>query len=82
MTSKLAKDLVIKLSAEQTAQIKQATGEVVTELTINVGGDFPPGPTATEYPPGPSATEFPPGPSAIPYPPGPTVTFPPGPTRQ
>jgi hypothetical protein len=86
MTNKSVKELTIKLSAEQTAQIKQATGEVVTELTINVGGpngEFPPGPTARDYPPGPTATDFPPGPTAIPYPPGPSVAgFPPGPSRQ
>jgi len=76
--------LTIKLSAEQSEQIKQATGELVTELTINVGSssnEFPPGPSAKYYPPGPTAIPYPPGPSVTAFPPGPTA-FPPGPSKQ
>lgn len=76
MANKSEQEIVIALTAEQSAQIKQATGKAVTELTINVGGvsasDFPPGPTATDYPPGPTATGYPPGPTANDFPPGPS----------
>ena len=62
--------IVIALTAEQTERIRQATGVIVTELTIHIGGGqapqaprmFPPGPYAT-FPPGPSAQTYPPGPS-------------------
>jgi hypothetical protein len=62
--------IVLALTAEQTARIRQATGIVVTELTIHVASGqeaqesrpFPPGPYVT-FPPGPSAQAYPPGPS-------------------
>ena len=62
--------IVIALTAEQTEQIRQATGAVVTELTLHIGSGQAPHADRT-YPPGPYAT-FPPGPSAQPYPPGPS----------
>ncbi len=81
------KELAIKLSGDQTEQIKLATGEVVTELTILVGEksstDLPPGPNFKDLPPGPSIAAYPPGPTVIETPPGPSLAeFPPGPSRQ
>ncbi|HKE55726.1 MAG TPA: hypothetical protein VKB46_03455 [Pyrinomonadaceae bacterium] len=79
-------ELAIKLSAEQTAQIRQVTGQVVTELTIFVGNgsnsELPPGPNAKDYPPGPSVKAYPPGPTVIEFPQGSSAAFPPGPTRK